>query len=171
MAGYLNDNVVSRTANLSDIPRVLEIYNQGIEERKSTFETRLREERDILPWLDSGYPFIVVEYGRKVEAFAVSFPYSLRECYSGIAEFSVYVWKGSRSKGLGRAAMNFLMRECEKAGFHKLVSRIFTDNIASRNLLSTVGFREVGIYEKHGKLEGKWRDTVIVECLLTKNSK
>ncbi len=50
-----------------------------------------------------------------------------------------------------------------KLGFWKLVSRIFVDNAASRGLMASLGFREVGIYEKHAQLGGEWRDVVIVE--------
>ena len=162
-------NLIIREGKETDIPRVLEIYNQGIEGRTSTFETRLRTEADILPWVGSRFPFMVAESGENVEAFAVAYPYSQRDCYRSIAEFSVYVGSGSRRKGLGREAMKHLIDRCESNGFAKLVSRVFTDNMASRNLLRSLGFREVGVYEKHGKLEGKWLDTVIVEYLISKN--
>lgn len=165
----MTDSLIARKGTYSDIPRVLEIYNQGILERTATFETRLRAEEDIRPWVDSKYPFVIVESDGRVDAFSVAFPYSTRDCYSGIAEFSVYVWGKSRGKGLGRAAMKYLIDQCERNGFSKLVSRIFTENTASRTLLRSLGFREVGIYKKHGKLEGKWRDTVIVEFLISKN--
>jgi phosphinothricin acetyltransferase len=58
------------------------------------------------------------------------------------------------------------MLECERRGFWKLISRIFPENEASRGLCRRLGFREVGIYRRHGKLDGEWRDTVIVERLL-----
>lgn len=165
----MNSIPVARKGKYSDLPRVAEIYNQGIEGRTATFETRLRTEENIGPWVDSMHPFTVVESMGRVDAFAVSFPYSLRECYSGIAEFSVYVWNSSRRKGLGRIALQHLIAQCELAGFSKLISRVFTDNKASREFLRSLGFREVGIYEKHGKLDGKWRDTAIVELLISKN--
>ncbi len=165
----MKNSLVARKGTNSDIPRVLEIYNQGILGRTATFETRLRAEEEIMPWVGSRYPFVVVESDGHVDAFSVAFPYSLRDCYSGIAEFSVYVWAESRRKGLGRAAMKHLIGQCERNGFSKLVSRVFTENTASRNLLKSLGFREVGVYEKHGKLEGIWRDTVIVERLISKN--
>jgi phosphinothricin acetyltransferase len=56
-----------------------------------------------------------------------------------------------------------------RAGFWKLLSRVFTDNIGSRALIRSLGFREVGIYEKHGCLDGVWRDVVIVERLIPAN--
>ena len=62
--------------------------------------------------------------------------------------------------------MQALIAAAEQAGFWKLVSRIFVENTASRHLMLSLGFREVGIYEKHGQLDGVWRDCVIVERLL-----
>ncbi len=158
-----------RMARKEDIPEVLDIYNSGIAERIATFETDPRTEADIEKWLESGFPFVVAQSNGKVEAFAATFPYSSRLCYSGIAEFSVYVDKECRGKGLGKHTMQYLVEECERKGFWKLVSRVFTDNIPSRNMLKSVGFREVGVYRAHGKLDGKWLDTVIVEYIIPKN--
>lgn len=62
--------------------------------------------------------------------------------------------------------MEALFEAAEAAGFWKLVSRIFIENTPSRELCRALGFREVGIYRRHGKLDGVWRDVVIVECLL-----
>jgi len=75
-------------------------------------------------------------------------------------------WRG---KGAGRLAMQQLLRESETAGFWKLVSRVFVENAASRGLLRLLGFREVGVYEKHGQLDGIWRDVVIVEYVFNSN--
>ena len=71
--------------------------------------------------------------------------------------------RNARGRGAGKLALQFLVSAARKAGFWKLVSRVFTENIASLRLLRSLGFREVGIYEKHGQLEGIWRDVVIVE--------
>jgi phosphinothricin acetyltransferase len=59
-----------------------------------------------------------------------------------------------------------LISDAKARGWWKLLSRIFPENVASRRLCASLGFREVGIYEKHGQLDGKWMDTVIVERLL-----
>ncbi len=74
-----------------------------------------------------------------------------------------------RRMGAGRLAMNALIQEAERAGFWKLVSRVISENTASLNLLRSVGFREVGRYQKHARLDGVWRDTVIVERLIPAN--
>ncbi len=99
-------------------------------------------------------------------AFAATSTYRPRACYDGIAEFSVYVSRAARRRGAGRLAMLGLMDAAARAGFSKLVSRVFVENTPSRRLLGEIGFREVGVYERHGQLDGVWRDVVIVERLL-----
>jgi len=158
--------MLTRPALPADAASVARIYNQGIEDRVATFETRLRTETDILGWLGGRHPVVVVELEGQVVAFASASTYRPRECYAGIAEFSVYVAREVRGQGAGRLAMEALIDATRAAGFWKLLSRVFIENAASRALLASLGFREVGIYEKHAQLDGAWRDVVIVEKLL-----
>jgi phosphinothricin acetyltransferase len=109
---------------------------------------------------------VVVEEGREVVAFASTSACRARPCYAGIAEFSVYVARKLRGTGAGGVAMTVLLEAAEQAGYWKLLSRIFPENTASRALMAKLGFREVGLYRRHGKLDGVWRDCVIVERLL-----
>ena len=159
----------ARPATWEDVAEIAAIYNQGIEDRLGTFETRPRSPGEIEAWLDGAHPIVVVEDAGGVVAFAATSAYRPRECYAGIAEFSVYAAREHRGRGAGKLAMRALLRECEAAGFWKLVSRVFVENAASRSLLRGLGFREVGVYEKHGHLDGEWRDVVIVERLLDAN--
>jgi L-amino acid N-acyltransferase YncA len=158
-----------RAALPDDAAVLARIYNQGIEDRIATFETRLRSPEDVQAWFDDAHPIVAVEDRGEVIAFAATSSYRPRECYAGIAEFSVYVGREVRGRGAGRLAMEALISEAERAGFWKLVSRVFKENIASLRLLRSVGFREVGTYEKHARLDGVWRDVVIVERLLPSN--
>lgn len=160
--GYLT----ARPAIMEDVPRITEIYNQGITDRVATFETQPRKEDMVRGWIDSRYPVVVVERDGEVIAWAGTSSYRPRDCYAGIAEFSVYVDRAVRGKGAGRAAMQALIDAARNAGLEKLVSRVFVENTASRRLLRSIGFREVGVYERHAKLDGVWRDVVIVELLL-----
>jgi phosphinothricin acetyltransferase len=157
--------MIPRLATPADAPFLAAIYNEGIEDRVATFETRRRSEDDIRGWFDGRHPIVVVEteLGKKIIAFASTSTYRPRDCYAGIAEVSVYVARDFRRHGAGRIALNALMEQAKAAGFWKLVSRIFPENRASRALIASLGFREVGIYEKHGQLDGVWRDVVIVE--------
>lgn len=156
-----------RAATPDDAAAIAAIYNQGIEDRVATFETRRRTAGDVRGWLDGVHPVIVVEEVAEIVAFAATSSYRpQRECYAGIAETSVYVGRGWRGRGAGRLALEALIAAAREAGFWKLLSRIFPENTASRALVRSLGFREVGTYEKHAKLDGVWRDVVIVERLL-----
>jgi L-amino acid N-acyltransferase YncA len=156
----------TRQASPADAAAIAAIYNEGIEDRIATFETRLRTREDILAWFGGRHPVVLVEDDGAIVAFAATSTYRRRESYAGIAEFSIYVARAHRSRGYGRVAMEALCEAAEGAGFWKLVSRVFPENTASRELLKSVGFREVGVYRRHGKVDGIWRDAVIVEKLL-----
>jgi L-amino acid N-acyltransferase YncA/predicted N-acetyltransferase YhbS len=159
----------ARGATLDDADDIARIYNQGIEDRVGTFETRPRSAEDVRSWFDGLHPIVVVEDTGEVIAFASTSTYRPRDCYAGIAEFSVYVARERRGRGAGRLAMLALIDAADAAGLWKLVSRVFFENAPSRALLRTLGFREVGVYEKHGQLDGVWRDVVIVERLIEAN--
>ncbi|HEV8440738.1 MAG TPA: arsinothricin resistance N-acetyltransferase ArsN1 family A [Methylomirabilota bacterium] len=160
---------IARLATPADAPAIARIYNQGIEERIATFETEPRTPAQIEAQLaDKGerYPTVVVERDGHVIAWATVSAYRARPCYAGTGEHSVYVERDARGAGAGRAALEGLFEACRERGFWKLVSRIFPENRASLMLHERTGFRVVGIYQRHGKLDGRWRDCVIVEKLL-----
>ena len=160
----------ARPATTDDADAITRIYNEGIADRVGTFETRERTLDDVRQWFDGVHPIVVVENeGREIVAFASTSAYRPRECYAGIADFSVYVSRPLRGHGAGRVAMLGLIDAARDAGLWKLLSRVFVENTASRRLLKNVGFREVGIYEKHARLDGQWRDAVIVERLIPEN--
>src|SRR3954470_12656429 len=158
-----------RRATPADAAAIADIYNEGIEDGIATFETRPRTADDVRQWFGRRFPIVVVEKDGQVIAFASTSEYRPRDCYTGVAEFSVYVARSERGRGAGRLAMQSLMNEARAARFWKLVSRVFPENAASRALLGTLGFREVGIYKRHAQSRGVWRDVVIVEALLTES--
>jgi len=160
-----------RPASVADAASIAEIYNQGIADRIATFETEPRSATDIAGWFTGEHLVAVAETGETGPvAFAASFPYSSRPCYRGIGEFSVYVRRDYRDRGAGRAVLGALVEAAKAAGLHKLTSRVFPENTASRALLKGLGFEEIGIHRRHGQLDGRWRDCVIVERLLGKGA-
>lgn len=163
------NSVITRAAMPANTAAIAEIYNQGIADRIATFETRLRTAEEVAGWFGDRFPIVVTIINDQIVAFAATFPYRARECYAGIAEFSVYVAREWRGRGIGRLTMLALIEAATRAGFWKLLSRVFVENTASRAMLASVGFREVGIYEKHAQLDGRWRDVVIVERLIAPN--
>lgn len=159
-----------RHALETDAVAITTIYNQGIEDRTATFETELRDESTFYRWFEAEYPIIVVTNEDDTPvSFAAGFPYRERECYHGVCEFSVYTHRDFRGKGCGKLAVQNLIEFVSLNGGWKLLSRIFPENTISRNLCKSLGFREVGIYQRHAKLDGQWRDTVIVELLIDKS--
>ena len=161
--------MITRLAVVTDAEAIARIYNQGIAERIATFETEPRTSAQIAAQLaDKGdrFPTVVVERDGQVVAWAGAGAYRSRGAYAGVAEHSVYIDRAARGTGAGRAALEALFRAYEARGFWKLVSRIFPENVASITLHERAGFRIVGTYRRHGKLEGEWRDCVIVERLL-----
>jgi L-amino acid N-acyltransferase YncA len=155
-----------RAATSADVPAITAIYNDGIAGREATFETRPRAPEEVAPWLEDGHPLIVAEDDGAVLGFARVSAYSDRCVYEGVGEHGVYVATAAQGRGLGRALLEALCEEAEAAGYHKLTSRIFTSNAASRAVHRAAGFDEVGIQRRHGRLDGEWRDCVLVERLL-----
>lgn len=165
-----------REAAPSDLAAISRIYNEGIRERVATFETRERDAQELRAWLgDPLHPVLVAEgaptesgtnVAPSVQGWAAASSYRPRACYEGIAEFSFYVARTARGRGAGMALMEAFLPACRAAGLWKLVSRVFPENRASRIVLARHGFREVGTYLRHARLDGAWRDVVIVERLL-----
>jgi phosphinothricin acetyltransferase len=158
--------MIARPAHPADAPDIARIYNEGIRDRVATFETAERAAADIERWFDARHPLLVVESDGEIVAFAATSPYRARECYAGIAECSVYVARAFRGRGAGALVLQGLIAAAATAGFWKLVSRVFVENEASRALVKRCGFREIGVYRRHARLDGIWRDVVIVERLL-----
>ena len=161
--------LTTRLARPEDAAAIAAIYNEGIADRVATFETEPRTTAQIAAQLaDKGerFPTVVVERDGRVVAWATASAYRSRPAYAGVAEHSVYVARAARGTGAGRAALEAFCRVYAERGFWKILSRIFPENTASLGLHERCGFRVVGVYRRHGKLDGEWRDCVIVEKLL-----
>jgi L-amino acid N-acyltransferase YncA len=156
-----------RPAEPGDTDAVAAIYNHGIAERQATFETRARRPQEVAAWLEEGRPFLVaVDDDGTVVGFARVSPYSVRRAYAGVGEHGVYVSPAARGRGAGKRLLEALAQAAEAAGYHKLTSRVFTTNAASLALHRATGFTAVGVQRRHGRLDGEWKDTVLVERLL-----
>jgi phosphinothricin acetyltransferase len=152
-----------RAARADDAAAVAAIYNAAIGERTSTFETREREPAEIADRIASAAVFLVAEASGRVGGFAATSTYSEAEAYAGIAECSVYVDPELRGRGLGTELLDALASEAGRLGFHKLLAKLFDNNEASVRLLARCGFRVVGRHERHGRLDGDWRDVILAE--------
>jgi phosphinothricin acetyltransferase len=164
-----NPTAVSvRCATSIDSEQIAAIYNEGITGGASTFETERRTPAKIEEWLAPPRMPVLVAQQRAGEiiGWARIAPYSSRPCYRGVGEASVYVTEESRGRGTGTALATALATEAERAGLYKLLGKLFPENEASRRLVTRCGFREVGVHMRHGRLNGVWRDVLLVELLL-----
>jgi L-amino acid N-acyltransferase YncA len=161
--------LIARLATAEDANAIARIHTQGIAERIATFATAPRDPAQVeqqRAQKGDRYPTVVVEHSGAVIAWAAVGPYRDTPWYAGIGEHSVYVDQAFRGRGAGLAALDALCAACAERGFWKLISRIFPENVASLALHERAGFRVVGVYRRHGKLDGQWRDCVIVEKLI-----
>lgn len=146
----------------ADSFRVLEIYRMGLGTRNATFETTVPSWNE---W-DSkhlSHSRLVFTENEKIEGWAALTPFSVREVYRGVAEVSIYVANGSRGKKIGSALMDQIIISSELNGIWTLVSSVFPENQATLKLHEKYGFRIIGRRERIAKLDGKWRDTILLE--------
>ena len=170
MLGEANTSV---KANVTGVPRIEQmspsdweqvraIYLEGIATAQATFETEAPSwER----WNTSHLPFarLVARLSDRVAGWAALSPVSQRCVYGGVAEVSVYVSQTQRRSGIGRQLLSALISESEQNGIWTLQAGMFPENVGSLALHRRSGFREVGRRERIGKLNGVWRDTILLE--------
>ena len=154
-----------RALDPDDYPAVAAVFAEGIATGLATFETvpptwekwdanHLREHR------------FVAELDGEVVGWAAVVPYSRRAVYRGVGEESVYVAERARGRGVGRALLEAVIESARDGGLWTLQAGIFPDNLASLELHRRLGFREVGIRERIGRLNGVWRDVILLELRL-----
>jgi len=148
--------------NALDRARVLEIYKMGIDTRNATFET------EIPSWIvyDTKHlphsRFVYIE-DETILGWAALSAVSLRPAYKGVAEVSIYIDADFRSKGIGSQLMEKVIVSSEENGIWTLNSSVFPENIATIKLHEKFGFRIIGFKEKVARLNGKWRNTILLE--------
>jgi phosphinothricin acetyltransferase len=158
---------VVRPAEPRDAAAIAAIYNQGIEERQATFQTRPHTADDFTERIAGERPFLVVEEDGLVVAWAAVLPYSdPAPYYAGVGEATMYVERSARRKGFGSHLLDELASAARESGFYKLTGKIFTSNRPSIDLITGLGYREVGVHLRHGRLDGEWKDVLVVELLL-----
>jgi L-amino acid N-acyltransferase YncA len=151
-----------RALDDADWPDVRRIYAQGIATRNATFESRVPSRATLRrKWL-AGQRWIA-ELDGEIVGWAAVTSVSARECYSGVVESSIYIADGMRGRGIGRVLIAHQVWAAEDAGLWTLQTSIFPENEASIRLHEWAGFRVVGVRERIARLDGHWRDTVLLE--------
>lgn len=163
-----------RPARIDDAKEIARIYNQGVQDRAATFENAYVTPEERYIWLvarPEKYPVLVAEVKHTLMGWASLTPYSPRHCYDGIAELSIYIDRSLRGHGVGPELMKAMQNIAREKGYYKLIGRVMADNEPARKLCQLMGWKEVGVHEKHGKLGGEWHDLVLVEFPIPENRK
>lgn len=162
-------NVLIRDASKFDLNSILEIYNQGIIDGIATLEKIPKDEAYIKEWFEkhSGrYKAIVAEFDWHTVGWASLNQYNSRSAYDGVADISVYISRDYRGKGIGQKLLAELESQAKENGFHKMVLFTFPFNQLGQGLYKKMGFREVGVFQNQGILDGQFVDVMAMEKLL-----
>ncbi len=155
-----------RPAEPGDAARITEIFDDGVEDRVATFETRPAVPEDATRWINEDV-VIVAERDGAVIGWAKAGPYAdQHHYYDGVREATLYVDRAARRAGVGRVLLDALAEAAAESGAHKLVGKIFTSNKPSIALVEGLGWSEVGVHRRHGALDGEWKDVLVVERML-----
>ena len=146
-------------------PAVAAVFAEGIATGRATFETTVPTWEE---WDAAHLPAhrFLAELDGDVVGWTAVVPYSRRSVYRGVGEESVYVAERARGRGVGRALLDAVIESARAGGLWTLQAGIFPDNEASLELHRRVGFREVGVRERIGQLDGAWRDVLLLELRL-----
>ena len=146
----------------ADWEAVREIYLEGIATGHATFEVSAPAWEQ---WNKAHLSFarLVARQGEVIVGWAALSPVSQRCVYGGVAEVSVYVAAANRGSGVGQKLLQALVEESEQNGIWTLQAGIFPENQSSLAVHRGCGFREVGRRERIGKMNGVWRDTILLE--------
>ena len=158
----LPTDVTTRAMTDGDLEIVRDIYAEGVATRNATFETKVPSARKLADkWLP-GHRW-VAELDGAVVGWAAAAPVSDRDCYDGVAETSVYVAETARGRGVGKTLLHRQVNEADANGLWTLQTSIFPENRASIALHHSAGYRTLAVRPRIAKLDGIWRDTVLLE--------
>lgn len=158
-----------RLANEQDLESIQRIYNQGIEDRIATLETEPKDFMYMKEWYrnhQGRFKVIIAENEETVIGWASLNQYNGRCAYNGVADLSIYISREYRGKGVGSILLDSLERLAKEHDFHKIVLFTFSFNGLGQGLYRKKGYREVGVFNKQGKLDGEFVDVMAMEKLL-----
>jgi L-amino acid N-acyltransferase YncA len=161
--------VTIRAATEADAEAICVIHNQGIVDRTATLDTALRTPAERRQWLndrEARHPVIVAEAGGVVVGWGSLNRFNPRDAYDHVADFSVYIERGHRGRGVGTRILAHLVELARTLGYHKMVLAGLASNEAGVTLYNRAGFSRVGIYREQGQLDGRWVDVLIMEKIL-----
>ncbi|WP_114571420.1 arsinothricin resistance N-acetyltransferase ArsN1 family A [Exiguobacterium flavidum] len=161
--------MVIRPVEKKDLPAVLTIYNEGIEDRIATLETKVKDASFIDSWFDERtdvYAAFVACDGDEILGWVALNPYSPRDSYSGVSELSVYITRTHRGQGIGKQLLRVIEEHAVSRKLHKIILFTFPFNKLGQRLYVRAGYRIVGTFKEQGRLNGYYVDVMAMEKIL-----
>ena len=161
-----------RPAERRDATEIAAIYHQATQDGLATFENFLVTVEDRERWVQEHsekFPLMVAEWRGGLLGWASLSPYHIRPHVEGIVELLIFIERDYRRHGVGKELMRALQSAARRAGHRKIIGRLVANNEASRTLCRMTGWREVGVHQKHARIDNRWLDVVVVEYLIPEN--
>jgi L-amino acid N-acyltransferase YncA len=162
-------NIIIREANIEDLESIRIIYNHGIEDRIATLEMETKDQSYMLEWFEKHqgrYKVLVAEHEGEIHGWGSLNQYNSRCAYDGVADLSLYIGREYRGKGVGGRLLSSLEDRAKANQFHKIILFTFPFNQLGQGLYRKKGYREVGVFQNQGVLDGEFVDVMAMEKLL-----
>ncbi|MGX6443179.1 arsinothricin resistance N-acetyltransferase ArsN1 family A [Neobacillus sp. K501] len=165
----MRQDFITRQASINDLESILNIYNQGIEDRVATLEENQKDIAYMREWFkthNGRFAIIVIENDDEIVGWSSLNPYSNRCAYAGVADLSIYIRRDYRGRGVGSKLIKEIEYIAIKNDFNKIILFTFPFNNLGQGLYRKNGYREVGVFKNQGKLDGCFVDVMIMEKIL-----
>jgi L-amino acid N-acyltransferase YncA len=162
-------NIIIREAKIEDLESIRIIYNHGIEDRIATLEMETKDQSYMLEWFEKHqgrYKVLVAEHEGEILGWGSLNQYNNRCAYDGVADLSLYIGREYRGKGVGGRLLSSLEDMAKENHFHKIILFTFPFNQLGQGLYRKKGYREVGVFQNQGILDGEFVDVMAMEKLL-----
>lgn len=163
-------DILIRSASEGDLERIVSIYNEAVEDGMSNCDLSEVAAGERAAWLErhqGRFPLFAAEVEQQVAGWACLSPFVLKGCFDRTAYTSTYVGKRFRRRGIGLALREHVIAQARALGFHSLVNRIFTRNVASVTLTERLGFARTGLLREVIWRDGEYWDAALYQLILT----
>lgn len=160
-----------RTANIEDLPRIVDIYNKAIPSGFSTADVQPVSIEQKFQWFKEHRPkhrpILVEENDNQVIAWLSFENFYGRPAYSSTAELSIYVDPEFQGNGYGRRLLSHALEIAPGLQLDNLVAFIFSDNTHSIRLFEGFGFSQWGQLPNVANVYGEKHSLSILGICIT----
>ncbi|MHA8138553.1 GNAT family N-acetyltransferase [Lactobacillaceae bacterium Scapto_B20] len=160
------DNIEFNVATRSDLPYIVDVYNEAIPGRMATADLEPISVGERIDWFKqhdpSHRPLLIINYdGDRAGWISLSSFYG-RAAYDETVEISIYVDNNFQHRGIGNAAVNHSEKIAARLGVKNIVAFIFAHNAPSLHLFHKNDYQDWGHLPNVAVLDGQQRSLDIL---------